>query len=172
MFKMGVREFKSKRHVFKRVGSPVGTLTLVANDDGLRGLLFQNTTLCPEEAWTLLHEEPGHEIILRVEAQLSEYFAGVRRTFDIPLVIGGTAFQERVWTRLLDIPYGRTVSYSEIAEGLGDIKKARPVGGAVGLNPIAIIIPCHRVVGKNGALTGFGGGLDVKSFLLSLEAAR
>lgn len=170
MFKMDMTEIKSKRHVFKRVDSPVGTLTVVANDDGLRGLLFQKTTLFSEEAWTSLNEEPGHDIILRVEAQLSEYFEGTRRTFDIPLVIRGTPFQRRVWRRLQDIPYGRTVSYSEIGEGLGDIRKARPVGGAVGLNPIAIIIPCHRVIGKNGSLTGFGGGLDVKSFLLNLEA--
>lgn len=169
MFKMSRREFKEKRHVFKTVQSPIGTLTLVANDDGLRGLLFENTTIRSEDAFQLLEEDNGHEILMRTEHQLAEYFTGKRRDFDLPLVLKGTAFQKQVWQNLLDIPFGETVSYGQIAECLGDARKARPVGGAVGSNPVGIIVPCHRVIGKDGSLTGFGGGLGVKTYLLKHE---
>lgn len=169
MFKMTMRGFKEKRHVFKAVQSPVGTLTLVANDDGLRGLLFENTTIRSEDAFRLLEENNDHEILRRTENQLDEYFIGKRRTFDLPLDLEGTAFQKQVWQNLLNIPYGETVSYGQIAERLGDPRKARPVGGAVGSNPVGIIVPCHRVIGKDGSLTGFGGGLDVKTYLLKHE---
>lgn len=172
MFKMAMREFKEQRHVFKTLKSPIGTLTLVANDDGLRGLLFENTTIRPEDAFRLIEEDSEHRVLKRAEQQLHEYFAGKRRTFDLPLVLEGTAFQKQVWQNLLDIPYGETVSYGQIAERLGDSRKARPVGGAVGSNPVGIIVPCHRVIGKDGSLTGFGGGLDVKVYLLEHEGRR
>ncbi len=164
-----MREFRMKRHVFKTVPSPVGTLTLVASDDGLRGLLFENTTVLSGEAFRLLEEDKSHEILTRAEHQLEEYFTGRRRTFDLPLSLEGTAFQKQVWQSLLNIPYGEIVSYGQIAEDLGDARKARPVGGAVGSNPVGIIVPCHRVIGKDGSLTGFGGGLDVKTYLLKHE---
>lgn len=164
-----MREFKEKRHVFKTVQSPIGALTLVANDDGLRGLLFENTTIRSEDAFRLLEEDNGHEILMWTERQLNEYFTGKRRAFDLPLVLTGTAFQKQVWQKLLNIPYGGTVSYGQIAESLGDTRKARPVGGAVGSNPVGIVVPCHRVIGKDGSLTGFGGGLDVKTYLLKHE---
>lgn len=169
MFKMPTKEYREKGYVFKKIGSPIGSLTLIASDEGLRGLLFENTTGLSLETLGKFREDKGHKILRTAEIQLSEYFKGTRRRFDIALVYPGTPFQRRVWELLLDIPYGETVSYGEIASRIGDSRKARPVGGAVGTNPIGIMIPCHRVIGKNGALTGFGGGLEVKSFLLNLE---
>jgi methylated-DNA-[protein]-cysteine S-methyltransferase len=111
-----------------------------------------------------------HPMILLVQKQLREYFAGQRIYFSVPLVIAGTIFQKKAWEQLLSIPYGETISYGEQAKRLGDLKKARAVGAANGKNPISIIIPCHRVIGKNGNLTGFGGGLKNKQYLIELEA--
>jgi len=103
--------------------------------------------------------------------QLTEYFAGERKIFDLPLVLNGTAFQILAWKQLMKIPYAQTISYAEQAEKIGDRKKARVVGMANGLNPIPIIIPCHRVIGSNGQLTGFAGGMDKKTYLLNFEKA-
>jgi len=111
------------------------------------------------------------EVLARAGQQLGEYFAGTRTTFDIPLDAPGTAFQRRVWDALRAIPYGTTLSYGELARRLGDVRATRAVGAANGKNPIPIIVPCHRVVGANGALTGFGGGLDRKRWLLEHEGA-
>jgi methylated-DNA-[protein]-cysteine S-methyltransferase len=110
-------------------------------------------------------------VLARAGQQLGEYFAGTRTTFDIPLDAPGTAFQRRVWDALRAIPYGTTLSYGELARRLGDVRATRAVGAANGKNPIPIIVPCHRVVGANGALTGFGGGLDRKRWLLEHEGA-
>ena len=102
-------------------------------------------------------------------SQLNEYFAGTRKSFDLPLKFDGTEFQNRVWRELQNIPYGKTISYKELAEKTGNIKACRAVGMANNKNPLPIIIPCHRVVGSNGKLTGYAGGLEVKKFLLELE---
>src|SRR5437762_405142 len=111
------------------------------------------------------------QTVLREALVLADHFAGTRTTFDLPLDAGGTAFERRVWDALRTIPYGRTLSYSELARRLGDPRATRAVGAANGKNPIPIIVPCHRVIGANGALTGFGGGLDRKRWLLEHEGA-
>jgi methylated-DNA-[protein]-cysteine S-methyltransferase len=111
----------------------------------------------------------GHPVIAAAIRQLGEYFDGERRNFDLPLDPAGTDFQQSAWVALRSIPYGTTVSYGEQAEQMGDKRKARAVGAANGRNPISIIVPCHRVVGSNGALTGFAGGIDTKRWLLSHE---
>lgn len=111
-------------------------------------------------------------VVTNLENQLLEYFNGHRKVFEIDYLLNGTDFQKQVWQKLLDIPYGRTISYSKLAAQLGDIKKIRAVANAVGKNPIPIVIPCHRVVGINGSLTGYIGGLAKKKFLIELESNR
>ncbi|MBM6615207.1 methylated-DNA--[protein]-cysteine S-methyltransferase [Desemzia sp. RIT804] len=118
-------------------------------------------------AGTLL--EQNKEFMLSYQMLLEEYFQGTRKEFDVPLDIKGTNFQETVWRELLNIPYGETRTYSDIAEAVGNLKAIRAVSGAIGKNPIAIVVPCHRVIGKNGKLTGYRGGLEMKRELLELE---
>ena len=151
---------------FTLLDSPIGTLTLVASGEGLQSLHFG--------ARPPAHgvEAQDHSILALAAAQLAEYFAGERTTFTVPLDTTGTAFQQEVWTLLRDIPYGTTTSYEALAQKLGDANKARAVGLANGKNPVAVIVPCHRVIGKSGTLTGFAGGLDIKAFLLTLEQHR
>jgi methylated-DNA-[protein]-cysteine S-methyltransferase len=158
--------------------TPIGPLTLVASPSGLRAVLWSvdDATRVPGVA---LDETPARSdkaaarseevIIDQAAEELDEYFEGARRSFDVPLDPVGTAFQRRAWAALRTIPYGETVTYGEQAERLGDRRKARAVGAANGRNPISIIVPCHRVVGSNGSLTGFAGGLDVKAWLLDHE---
>lgn len=146
------------------MASPVGALTLIASPQGLHGILWE-TDECP-----VLPRSPAEPTIVATRQQLQEYFEGKRKIFDLPLAPTGTDFQIQAWNQLLHIPYGHTRSYGEQAAGLGDKKKARAVGMANGRNPISIVIPCHRVIGSNGALVGFGGGLDIKAILLRLEA--
>jgi methylated-DNA-[protein]-cysteine S-methyltransferase len=117
-------------------------------------------------------EESSHPVLLQAERQIREYFAGRRRSFDLTLDMAGTPFQQAVWNALLTIPFGQTRTYGEIARQVGRPSASRAVGAANGQNPVAIIAPCHRVIGSTGALTGFGGGLDVKARLLALEGAR
>ena len=150
------------------VDSPCGPLTLVAEDGALRGLYMTEQRHRPGEA-TFGLPDPDEEVFAVAEAQLKEYFAGQRREFTIPLAFGGTPFQQRVWQALCGIPYGGTTSYGELADRLGKPSASRAVGLANGKNPIGIIVPCHRVVGANGSLTGYGGGLDRKRFLLDFE---
>ena len=141
--------------------SPVGLLTLVSSDDGLESVRFGNAV--PEGSVEDVDSElPGL-------VQLNEYFTGRRRTFDLPLSLRGTAFQRSVWLQLLQIPWGETRSYGDIARAVGKPGAARAVGMANQTNPIPIIVPCHRVIGANGSLTGYAGGLDVKARLLALE---
>lgn len=145
------------------IDSPVGPLTLVASATGLRGVEFGadgGRASLPDGPSTILDE---------TDKQLTEYFAGRRRSFDLPLEPEGTQFQMAVWQVLRGIPYGETISYGEQARRLGDAKKARAVGGANGRNPLSIVVPCHRVIGASGALTGFGGGVPIKESLLRLE---
>lgn len=150
------------------MSSPVGTLLLAGDVKGLRLLHFQNAPdpLKPGKEWQR-SEAPFREAI----AQLKAYFAGRLRVFDLPLAPEGTAFQERVWSALQTIPYGETLSYGGLAQRIGKPTAVRAVGSANGRNPIAIIIPCHRVIGADGSLTGFGGGLPVKRALLALEGS-
>jgi methylated-DNA-[protein]-cysteine S-methyltransferase len=150
------------------VESPVGELTVVASDAGLRAVLWPADD--PERVDVMgAVEEPEHPVLRLVVAQLEEYFGGERREFDVPLDLVGTEFQRAAWAVLLTIPYGTTATYAEQAERLGDRNKARAVGAANGRNPVSIIVPCHRVVGASGGLTGFAGGLQVKSWLLDHE---
>ncbi len=155
---------------YRVVGSPIGPLTLVACGTGLSALLFGDLTRQCAKEYGSDGESSSHPVLDATALQLQEYFTGGRTVFDLPLACEGTPFQKRVWKALLTIPYGKTASYAEVARRVGDVRKARAVGAANGRNPIAIIVPCHRVVGSDGSLTGFGGGLPTKQFLLDLEA--
>jgi methylated-DNA-[protein]-cysteine S-methyltransferase len=148
------------------IDTRLGELTLVAEDGTLSGVYFPGHWTRPDRAAFGERSERGFE---QVERQLGEYFAGERTSFDLPTRLAGNDFQHRVWERIAQIPYGRTTTYGEIARELGDATLARPVGGAVGHNPLSVIIPCHRVIGGDGKLTGYAGGLERKRFLLELE---
>lgn len=147
----------------RTVDTPIGPLVLVASATGLRAVDFG---VDPERAAIPEDDSP---ILTEAERQLTEYFDGSRREFDLPLEPEGTPFQVSVWKVLHTIPYGETISYGEQARRLGDARKARAVGGANGRNPLPIVVPCHRVIGSSGALTGFGGGIPIKESLLRLE---
>ncbi|MER7013359.1 methylated-DNA--[protein]-cysteine S-methyltransferase [Saccharopolyspora sp. NPDC000359] len=148
------------------VDSPVGPLTLVAVGGALTGVyLEQQRHRPPEEDFGELDAAPFGPVV----EQLAEYFAGRRTDFDLPLDLIGTPFQQRVWHALREIPYGETVSYGELAARIGRPSASRAVGLANGKNPISIIVPCHRVVGSDGNLTGYGGGIDRKRSLLDFE---
>jgi len=146
--------------------SPIGRLLLVGTEGILEELHFANSPGQKEIAENRQHDETCFPL---VRLQLSEYFAGNRQAFELEIAPKGTPFQQRVWQELGKIPFGRTTSYGEIAERIGNSKASRAIGMANGKNPIPIIIPCHRVIGKDGSLTGFGGGLEVKKHLLKLE---
>lgn len=149
-----------------QIESPLGPLLLVADDSGLRQIEFVNGRgkAQPESSWKK-DPAPLEETV----RQLRAYFAGDLEAFDLPLAPEGTPFQLEVWRRLCDIPYGETISYGELARRIGNPKASRAVGLANGSNPIPIVIPCHRVIGSNGKLTGYGGGLPIKEKLLALE---
>jgi methylated-DNA-[protein]-cysteine S-methyltransferase len=146
--------------------SPVGELTLVAEDGKLTGVYFPHHWYRPDSASFGDRDEAGFG---EAKRQLAEYFAGGRERFDLPLGARGDSFQQRVWELINRIPYGQTVSYGDLATELGDGILAKDVGAAVGRNPLCVIVPCHRVVGKDGSLTGYAGGLARKRFLLHLE---
>ena len=148
--------------------SPVGRLKLVASEHGLMAILWENDD--PKRVRLDETVEYANHTILRETArQLDDYFAGRRRVFDLPLAFNGTDFQKQVWQALLAIPFGETRTYGQLAAQLGNPSASRAVGAANGKNPISIIAPCHRVIGGNGKLTGFAGGLEAKAFLLGLE---
>lgn len=150
--------------------SPIGPLTVVATDAGVRAVLWPDDDahrVAPTDAV----DRADHPVIAQAIVELGEYFAGTRVHFDVPIDPVGTDFQQAAWAALRTIPYGETVSYGEQAERMGDRNKARAVGAANGRNPISIIVPCHRVVGADGSLTGFAGGLDTKAWLLDHERA-
>ena len=151
-----------------RFPSPVGELILTASETALTGVWFPTSRHKRE---TRAGDGPENEILARTRDQLSEYFAGTRTSFDLPLDPRGTPFELSVWKELRAIPYGATRSYSDIARRLGDPRATRAVGAANGKNPIPIIVPCHRVIGAHGELTGFGGGIDRKRWLLEHEGA-
>ncbi|WP_150539482.1 methylated-DNA--[protein]-cysteine S-methyltransferase [Actinobacillus vicugnae] len=159
---------------YQYYSSPVGNLLLIANQQGLLGIEFEQEQLTTDaEHWQLANETSGqiYDIFCKTRVILDRYFAGEKIEFQHLdfLAPQGTAFQKSVWKILLEIPYGKTTSYGEIAQQLGNPNAMRAVGGAVGRNPISIIIPCHRVLGKSQTLTGFGGGLPAKRYLLALE---
>lgn len=150
------------------IDSPVGRLLLAGDGESLIQVCFQSgpRPLRPQDCW-VAKAAPFRDAIV----QLHEYFAGHRRTFDLPLAPRGTEFQRRVWRALGEIPYGKTLSYGELARRIGNAAASRAVGLANGANPLPIVVPCHRVIGANGSLTGFGGGLPIKRTLLALEQA-
>jgi len=155
--------------VSRHIPSPVGPLLLGADADNLRLVWFSTPRHAIPRDVIL---EPGDNAVLReTERQLEAYFTGALDTFDLPLDPMGTGFQREVWSMLSQIPYGRTWSYRDVAQRIGKPQAVRAVGAANGRNPIPIIVPCHRVIGADGSLTGFGGGLPAKRFLLSLEGA-
>ncbi|NMM06315.1 methylated-DNA--[protein]-cysteine S-methyltransferase [Polaromonas sp.] len=157
------------------VASPLGSIVIAATAKGLAGLWFAEnqrylpTAISGPAAWP---EDAEHPLLQKVSQQLGEYFAGQRHHFDVALDLRcGTAFQQSVWQTLLAIAPGEVISYGEVSRRIGNPKAVRAVGGAVGHNPVSIIVPCHRVMGTNGALTGYGGGLKRKTALLRLEGA-
>jgi methylated-DNA-[protein]-cysteine S-methyltransferase len=158
------------RRINAVVDSPIGQLTLVAEDGRLAGLYMELERHRPEAAALGLPGEVDSDPVLAKAAdQLLAYFDGKLTSFDLPLTMAGSGFQRTVWAGLQAIPYGRTISYGELASRIGQPTASRAVGLANGKNPIAIVVPCHRVIGANGSLTGYGGGLDRKRFLLALE---
>lgn len=155
-------------HPVERMSSPVGDLLLHGDGDALTAIDFapldgRPHTLPPDAA-------PGDAVLAEARRQLGEYFEGTRTAFELPLRPQGTPFQQRVWAALLQVPYGRTASYRDIAQAVGSPQGMRAVGLANGRNPIPIIVPCHRIIGSNGQLTGYAGGLPRKAWLLDLEA--
>jgi methylated-DNA-[protein]-cysteine S-methyltransferase len=146
--------------------SPIGELLLLGDGEALHGLYMQHGRM-PVEPRS--HWQRDDEAFHAAREQLGEYFSGTRTTFDVPLVLNGDAFQTLVWAQLQRIPYGETVSYGQVARTIGRPDAARAVGLANGRNPIAVIVPCHRVIGADGSLTGYGGGLERKRLLLELE---
>jgi methylated-DNA-[protein]-cysteine S-methyltransferase len=155
---------------FKMIDSPVGKLKLVGSEKGLVAILWENDRPNRVHLDELV-EDRTHPVLVDTERQLGEYFAGTRKAFSVPLDMRGTSFQKNVWKALLAIPFGETRSYGQLAKQLGNSKAMRAVGAANGRNPISIIVPCHRVIGSSGKLTGFAGGLPTKEHLLSLEEA-
>lgn len=152
----------------KFVTSPVGKLKLVASDKGLVAILWENDN--PRRVpLTSSMEDDQQKILVEVERQLNQYFAGELRSFSLPLDMRGTPFQKDVWEALLSIPFGETRSYGQLAKQIGRSSASRAVGAANGRNPISIIVPCHRVIGSSGKLTGFAGGLETKATLLDME---
>ncbi|WP_017345883.1 methylated-DNA--[protein]-cysteine S-methyltransferase [Pantoea sp. A4] len=152
----------------KQIETPVGELTLVASDRGVVAILWEDDSPSRVKLSTTQHDD-HHPILCETERQLRAYFAGELQHFTLPMDARGTEFQQKVWHALTTIPFGETRSYGQIATQIGHPKAVRAVGAANGRNPLSIIAPCHRVIGSNGKLTGFAGGLAVKAFLLALE---
>jgi methylated-DNA-[protein]-cysteine S-methyltransferase len=159
---------KQPERCYGKLDSPVGALLLVGEGGVLREVRFDTHPLGlePDPGW-----REGGALISRVASQLESYFTGRLERFDLPLEPQGTPFQRRVWRALGDIPFGTTLSYGELAARVGNPKASRAVGAANGRNPIPLVIPCHRVIGRGGQLTGFGGGIDRKRLLLKLEGS-
>jgi methylated-DNA-[protein]-cysteine S-methyltransferase len=159
-------------YVTASVDSPVGLLTVLASAAGLRAILWPNDVPGRRVAWPEpAIEDHDHPVIAATRTQLADYFAGTLRAFSLPLDLHGTPFQVMAWRALATIPYGTTTTYGDQARRLGDPRRARAVGAANGRNPVSIVLPCHRLVGSTGALTGFAGGLPAKRALLDHELA-
>jgi len=156
---------------YKHMDSPIGRLTLVADGTTLIAVLWPDDRPLRIKLGEMT-EHLHHATLIEAERQLTEYFRGERTAFDLPIQLHGTAFQKRVWQELLRIPYGQTRSYGHLAVAIGNGSASRAVGLANSKNPLSIIVPCHRVIGASGRLTGFAGGLETKAMLLELEGAR
>ena len=162
---------RRKDHVYRMVASPMGNLKLVASTDGLAAILWDNED--PRRVrLNIVVRDDNHPILLEAARQLQEYFDGRRKAFNLKLDVAGSEFQKTVWRALLTIPFGETRSYAEIAKQIGRPDAVRAVGAANGKNPIAIVMPCHRLLGSRGELAGFAGGLEAKARLLDLEGSR
>ena len=160
---------KPTTYSYKTVNSPVGQLKLVASERGLAAILWENDD--PKRVrLAALVEDKNHPVLCETERQLNDYFAGKLKEFSLKFDSAGTDFQRKVWRALAAIPFGETLSYREIAQQIGRPEAARAVGAAIGRNPVSIIVPCHRVIGSNGKLTGFAGGVETKAALLKLES--
>lgn len=158
-------------YFYKEINSPVGRLKVVASEKGLAAILWENDN--PNRVRVRTYTENNtHPVLLEAERELKEYFEGKRTSFSLVLDPIGTDFQKEVWKALSTIPYGETRSYTDIANQIGNVKAVRAVGAANGRNPISIVVPCHRVIGSSGELTGFAGGLEAKAALLSMEGVK
>jgi methylated-DNA-[protein]-cysteine S-methyltransferase len=155
-------------YVYKSMKSPIGVLKLIGSDRGLAAVLWEHDDSVPQQ-FGAVAAAPRHPVLVQAEQELDEYFSGSRKRFTVQLDFAGTEFQNKVWNALRTIPFGETRSYGDIADQIGSSKAVRAVGAANGRNPIPIIVPCHRVIGADGTLTGFGGGLEIKARLLALE---
>ena len=153
---------------YMKITTPVGELILIGSDKGLSALLWEDDSINRVKVTSEI-QDYNNSILKQAESEINEYFLGTRKSFTVLLDPIGTDFQLRVWSELNKIPYGKTISYKELAERIGNPNASRAVGGASSKNPISIIVPCHRVIGSSGKLTGFAGGLEVKSKLLNLE---
>ena len=156
---------------FDTFQSPQGGMLLLANDEGVSGVFFDRQKYHPEKQvdWK---ENPEHKLLRQAKRELAEYFAGKRTRFDVALAPDGTPFQRSVWKAISTVRFGETISYGELARRAGHSGSARAAGAATGRNPIGIIVPCHRIMGANGSLTGYAGGLERKRALIALERAR
>lgn len=157
--------------VFTSWQGPMGAMTLAATPRGLSGVWFDGQRHGPDTSrW---RHDPGHPVLRQAIEQLAQYFAGHRQRFELPLDLSmGTPFQQQVWQALLGIEAGATTSYGRLSAAIGKPAAVRALGAAVGRNPVSVVVPCHRVIGTNGSLTGYAGGLERKTALLSLESAR
>lgn len=157
--------------LYSHLESPLGELLLIAHDESLTGVYFTDQHHAPpiHPDWVRRNDAP---VFLELKKQLIEYTSGTRTAFGLPVELTGTKFQTQVWEQIIDIPFGKTVTYTELAAKIGDPQAVRAVGTATGANPICWAIPCHRVIGKDGSLTGYAGGLARKKALLDFEAAR
>ncbi len=168
---MKTKQKNRTTYSYRTMQSPVGLLKLVAGDRGLAAILWENDD--PKRVrLNSLVEDKTHPVLLEAEKQLKGYFDGNRERFSLPFDFAGTEFQRSVWQALTTIPFGETRSYGEIARQIGRPKAVRAVGAANGKNPISIMVPCHRVIGSKGGLTGFAGGLETKESLLELESKK
>lgn len=155
-----------------QLDSPIGRLRLVATDQGLSRLLFDGQADADLRSDGDSTRTDDHPVLAAATTQLEEYFAGQRQEFDVPLDLAGTEFQRAAWSALASVPYGETRSYRQQAEAVGRPKAVRAIGAANGRNPVPIVLPCHRIVGSDGSLTGYGGGLPIKEYLLNHEQAQ
>ncbi|WP_117232489.1 methylated-DNA--[protein]-cysteine S-methyltransferase [Vibrio maerlii] len=151
---------------YTRFNSPLGDVVIQANEKGITGVWFETHTTQPDDLG--VHDDFDY-LLQKAVAQLKEYFSGQRSHFDLPISTHGTDFQNKVWQALTTIPFGETWSYQDLADAIGSPKAVRAVGAANGKNPVSVIVPCHRVIGKNGKLTGYAGGVERKKHLLVLE---
>ena len=167
MFDLQMLKQLPRETVWEDVASPLGPLTVLASDNGVHAIAFENDRT--EQVKTNLPRTVNHPIINAATEQLAMYFDETLKVFDLPLDLRGTHFQKRVWKLLLEIPFGETRTYGDLARTLGNAGASQAVGAANGKNPVAIVVPCHRVIGASGHLTGYAGGMDKKRFLLTHE---